>query len=522
MFDRTFAEKHNVKVMGGFEYNYNLQRDMGFFPFNGNVGYLDNRFSTLTSTMNWAPNADSSLVNGAAISGYNSRFITAWNSVFARFNYAFSGKYLFEASFRRDGSSNFGPNRRFGNFGAVGAGWIISDESFWQNIPVVNFAKLRASFGTQGNPGFATSQWNASFGRVAGVTYLGQPILLPTRLFNPQLSWSTVYQTDIAIDFGLWNSKVTGSLGVYQRTSTDILFARPVQVSGTGYSRTIFVNDPESEIRDRGIEFNVSSTNLEGKLRWTTDFNIASNVNKVLSLGDLGPDAIDVGPGDARILLGQPQGVFFLAEFAGVNPETGQEEILNGERILATQENVRNNRKPVGNPFPKAFGGFGNTFFYKGFDLNIFFTYSFGQDIYDDGAKRQVGAFLNQWNQRRDVLDRWQRPGDQTDVPRLTLNSSAGDWNNTTRWLYDASFVRLRTLQLGYTIPKDFLSKTKLQNIRVYIAGQNLLTFTTFPAWDPEVTRATEDPGVGNVSWNSPYLATPQMRTLTAGINIGF
>jgi len=529
-FNKTFQEKHTISATVGFEYNYVRQRDNGFYSqgnnfgaTRGNSGFLDGRQTISSGNIQWAPNADSLRFNGSAVGGYNSVVYRAFNSGLSRLNYDYLGKYIFDISGRIDGVSNFGPNKRIAPFGAVGAGWIMSDEAFWDKVPFLNFSKIRVSYGGQGGPGYALNQWNGAYGN--GATYLGQPSIVPSRIANPDVSWSTVYQTDISWDYGFNKSKITGSVTYFNRDTRNLHITRSFQQSAYGYAGQVYINDPKASIVNRGVEFSISSINSDGKLRWSTDFNITYLNNKVKSLGALGPDAINAGPGDARILEGYPQGVWYLAKYAGVDSQTGKEMIydLAGNKIEATNDNVRNNRQAVGRPFPKFTGGLSNNLTFKGFDLQILLSFSFGGQIYDDAAKRQLGGYSYIWNQRRGVLNRWQNPGDVTDVPKLTTNTSAGDWNNTTRFLYDADFVRLRTVQIGYTLPKSMTQRMKVEKLRIFISGQNLATFTNYPGWDPEVTRVVEsDPQVSNVSNGSPYLSTPQVRTTTIGLQLSF
>lgn len=529
-FSKTFKEKHTFSATAGFEYNYVRQRDNGFFTQGNNFGYTrgqtgfrDDRQSINSGNIQWALNADSLRFNGSAVGGYNSVVYRAFNSGFSRINYDYEGKYLLEVSGRIDGVSNFGPNRRIAPFGAVAAGWIMSDEKFWEKVPFLNFSKIRVSYGGQGGPGYAANEWNGSYRN--GGNYLGSPILEPNRIPNPDVSWSTVYQTDISWDYGFNKSKITGSITWFNRDTRDLHITRSFQQSAYGYAAQLYINDPEASIVNRGLEFALSSINMDGKLRWSTDFNITYLTNEVKSIGALGPDAINAGPGDARILEGYPQGVWYLAKFAGVDAQTGLEMIydLEGNKIVASNDNVRNNRQAVGSPFPKFTGGISNNFTYKGFDAQILFSFSLGGQIYDDAAKRQIGGFSTIWNQRRTVLNRWQKPGDVTDVPKLTMNTTAGEWNNTTRWLYDADFLRLRTVQIGYTLPKTLTQRMKIEKLRIFVTGQNLATFTNYPGWDPEVTRVVEsDPQVSNVSNGSPYLSTPQVRTTTIGVQLSF
>lgn len=182
-------------------------------------------------------------------------------------------------------------------------------------------------------------------------------------------------------------------------------------------------------------------------------------------------------------------------------------------------------RQPVGNSVPDFFGGITNTFKFKGFDFSVLLSFVSGNTIYDDGAKFQTGG-ISQWNQRSEILGRWQSPENPGDgkTPRLSVNYG-GYWvggYNTTRFLYDGSFVRVRTVMLGYTLPSSILTKVRLTSARIYVSAQNLFTFTNYPGWDPEVTRAVFSRTEANLASNAPYLPTPQAKQITFGVSIGF
>ena len=180
------------------------------------------------------------------------------------------------------------------------------------------------------------------------------------------------------------------------------------------------------------------------------------------------------------------------------------------------------NRVPVGKPNPNFFGGLENTFTYKNFDLNVLLTFQEGNTIYDDGAKYQMGGRLGSWNQRRELLARWQKPGDITDVPKVSLiEGGNADNSNSSRYLYDVSFLRVRSISLGFNLPQAFLDRAKMSSARIYVAGQNLFTFTKYAGWDPEVVRYRFNNGASNGASNAPYLPSPQSKSINVGINIG-
>jgi hypothetical protein len=236
------------------------------------------------------------------------------------------------------------------------------------------------------------------------------------------------------------------------------------------------------------------------------------------------PDFLDLSEGDTRVIAGYPLGINYLPIFAGVDPLTGDQLIFEkgtGKKIKLTPASQNANRVPVGKPNPDFYGGFENTLTYKGFDFNFLFTFQSGNKIYDDGGKYQMGGRLGSWNQRREILSRWQKPGDITDVPKVSLiEGGNADNSNSSRYLYDVSFLRLRTISLGYNIPSSILKKAKIVSARFYISAQNILTFTKYAGWDPEVVRYRFNNGASNGAFNAPYLPTPQSKSVNAGLNL--
>jgi TonB-linked SusC/RagA family outer membrane protein len=520
-FDKNIGTDHHLNVVGGFELQDNTSRFNGYGT-KGSAGFRDNYYTDVV-------NADTYIDYEAPGLGlqdqYNTMDFYRFASFFMRASYKFKDKYLFGLTARYDGSSRFGQNNTYGFFPSVSAGWILSEEAFLKNSTKISFLKLRASYGRVGNAQVGNFAW---LGSTTGAgAYMNQPGIRYSRLPNPDLSWEKKDMLDISVDYGFFNNRITGSVSFYNNTTSAVIIRRPVQGS-SGFDR-IIVNDANVRFRDRGVEFSVSSKNVvakkEGGFEWTTDFNISHNSNVVTNTDGIPPDGFGDSPGDTRIIEGQPIGISYLAKSAGVDPQTGLELIYNlqGEKIQATQSSMTANRQAVGSPNPNFFGGINNTIRFKGFDLSFLFSFTQGNMIYDDAAKFQIGGIgQNLWNQRREVLNRWQKPGDITNVPRLSTQTGGFPGYNTDRWLYDASFIRLRTLMLGYNLPKTLLSKIKLSTARVYVSGQNLLLLTDFPGWDPEVTRTARNNEEGNIASNAPYLSTPQARTFMFGLNIGF
>lgn len=450
--------------------------------------------------------------------------IWSFLSYFSRVNYGFDNKIFVKASARVDGSSRFGRNNRYGFFPSLGAAYMISEESWFPSTQTINFLKLKASWGVTGNADIPNYQRWGTFQRREGTDgnpYNQQPIIFPVRLENPDLQWEVQRTYDFGFEIGLLNDRFVAEVSYFDKNSTDVLVDRLVQFS-TGFSR-YFENI--AEINNRGYEISLKSRNLVGDFKWTTEINASKLKNEVIDIGATPPDAI-AGSGDTRVVEGLPVGVNFLNRFARVDPENGLPIFLDKDGNETYEFNL-DDRVPVGSVVPDWTGGITNTFSYKNFDLSCLFTFTIGGSIYDDSGKRQLGV-VSDWNMRSEITDRWRQPGDIATFPRLTLDAStygglASFWNlNTTQFLYDASYLRLRNLTIGYNFSNDLLSKLKLSSGRVYFNGTNLLTFTKYPGADPEIVRDHNGRQGRNLSPNVTYLTAPQERSFSIGLNLGF
>ena len=447
-------------------------------------------------------------------------------SYFARANYKFYNRYLLSLSGRIDGSSKFGENEKYGFFPAASAGWIVSEEGFLQSN-VLSFLKLRASVGLTGN---APTQNFASLGTFDAVTYDVLGGIVPGQLANPNLKWETTLQTDIGIDFGLFNDRITGELDYYVKNTTDVLLNS--NVPGTSGFLRQFVN--VGALENKGFEVLINSTNMTGAFSWSTSLNFALNRNKITDLND---NVIEGGYIN-RAVEGQPIGVFFAQEYAGVDPENGDalyylnrdatgEELADetvftvnhlGNRLVTSNYSLAE-RVVVGDPNPDWIGGITNNLSYKGLDLSFLFQFVQGNDVYNGGGRFQRADFAYFDNHLvQDWEDAWREPGDITDVPEARLFFGNGD-QVSSRYLQDASFVRLKTLTLGYNLPSFLLERLSMQNIRVYVSAQNLLTFTEYDLNDPEVNT---DYLAGNIGQGNDFYAAPQAKTVSVGIKLGF
>lgn len=448
-------------------------------------------------------------------------------SFFGRVNYTLKERYMLTATYRRDGSSRFGENNKFGNFPAASIGWLITEEEFLKDNEVISLLKLKTGYGITGNaeiPNYA--QWGAVSVNETQL-YMNNNYWYINSLKNPNLKWETTRTFDVGLEYGFINNRISGEIGFYNKKSQDLFLNVSVPASG-GY--TSFLANI-GKVRNTGMEFNIRSVNFNTRnFGWTTDFNISYNKNKVLDVGTAGPDALG-GEGDTRVLVGQPIGVNYLVKTLGVDPEDGAPifEMLdeNKKPIGQTKEyNAERDRQPVGHPYSDFVGGFNNTITWKNWDFGFMFTFQIGGNIFDDGEKFQMNN-MGTWNLKVRAMDRWQKPGDITDVPRLTLgNSGINQARNTTEYLHNAGFLRLKSVNLGYTFNTNFLQKLHIQNARIYAQATNLLTFFNdyFSKYngEPEIMRDVGSAQARNLSLNVTYLSPPQARTYTIGLNVNF
>lgn len=493
---KTFAQKHEIDATLGMSYQ---KFEQEFSSVSGEDFPVED-LQTLASA-------------GRITDGTTTKDESAIVSYFARANYKLDNKYLLSASARIDGSSRFGKNNRYGLFPAFSAGWILSEENFLSSSKLISFLKLRASFGINGNDQIGNFNHLGLFG--AG-KYNNVSGLNPTQLPNPDLTWERNVQTDIGVDFGLWGNRLSGEIDYYVRKTDDLLYNVPVP--GTSGFTTQLVNIGSME--NKGFEFVLNSTNIKkGSFTWSSSFNLAKNSNKITKLDG---DQTIIPGNDGRflnsLLVGQPIGVFYGPKFAGADPANG--DALYYLEDGKTTTNDYNDAAPfvVGDPNPDWIGGLNNTFSYKGIELSVLFQGVFGNQI-QNGAGGFMSASFDWFdNQTRDQLNRWQKPGDITNVPQLRLGYGNGI-NASSRYVEDGSYVRLKNVTLAYNIPPSLLSKIKIRSARVYVTGINLATFTDYTGWDPEVNT---DYRAGNRNQGSDFYAAPQIKSLTFGINLGF
>lgn len=464
---------------------------------------------------------DSIIRQGYLSDGRNRREVYNFVSGFARVNYARQNKYFAQVTFRADGSSRFGENNRFGFFPSASLGWIVSEEAFLADSKVISFLKLRAGWGITGNAAIPNYQQYGEYILVDN-GYNDETYRFLSVSPNPNLQWETSNVVDVAVEMGFFEDRITSTLSFYHKHTTDVLLNLHPQPS-TGFS-TFW--DNVGAIVNSGVELEISSVNVEaGKFSWTTDFNVAYNYNEIKSIGDYTADAIGGGTNDTRVVVGKPVGTNYLVVFSHIDPVTGRNVYLdrNGEE---TYEWNADFRQAVGRVLPKAVGGMTNTFSYGRWDLGLVFVFSVGSNIYDSSSKRQLGV-VTDWNMRTDIYDRWRQPGDDAEYARLSrlaenygLDQAFN--NNTTQWLKDGDYLRVRRLSLTYNLPRFNVGKAEFRAASITFSAVNFLTFTNFDGLDPEIARDFENATDRNMSSNITYLTPPQEKSFNLAINLNF
>jgi len=517
----TWTRNYNYFVTGQWNKKINTDNKIALM--------IGNEYQNSLSQSKYVENFDAvgpidqhNIPDTALVSRYNTPYNWAFLSFFGRFNYSYKNKFNVQLTSRWDGSSRFGTNNRYGFFPAAAFGYIVSEEAFLKKNKTINFMKIRAGVGKSGNANFDNyARWGTVTPSSNLPYYNGQQQLAVARLENPNLRWESTVNYDAGLEMQLFKGRISTEIVYYNKQTSDVIMNVSIPVSigfGSFY-------DNVGKIENSGLEFTLKTINARTKnFQWTSNLNIARNWNKITSIGVYSPDAISGGTNDTRVVVGEPVGTNFLVRYAGVNKETGAPQYydLNGN---ITSKWDPSNRVAVGNILPKAFGNFSNTITYKGWDLSANIYFNIGGNIYESSVKRQM-SLITDWNMDRRVLDRWQKPGDETNVPKMTLSTfnhgSTTPWINTDLWLQDGSFARLRNISLSYSVPKSMLKNSKFENIKFTFVATNLLTWTNYTGIDPEIARDFENATDRNMSGSITYLTTPQEKSYSLAINLTF
>ena len=444
----------------------------------------------LIENINAAPNVD---IQDATFSEYR------YNAFFGRINYNWNGKYILNITGRRDGSSRFSPGRQFANFGAVGAAWIFSEEPFIKNnLPFISFGKLRTSYGTTGSDQVGNYEFLDTH-KPTNLPYLGTTGLIPSRLANPNFGWESNKKIEGGIELGLINDRIFLTASYYRNRSSNQLTGIPL-AGTTGFS-TLQSNFPAT-VENRGWEFVLNTSNIStGDFKWSTSFNVTIPRNELIEFPNIENSSF------ANIYtVGESLFNRKRFNYTGVDPETG---FYTFEDVNEDGQLDEDDLQSVKEIAPSYFGGVQNKISFKGIELGFFFQFVKQTGINYLASFPQPGFRTNYPIQ---ILDRWQQPGDITEIQRFAILSSEASqaYENSLRGtniISDASFIRLQNVSLAYNFPTAITENLKLQNLRVYVQGQNLLTITDYIGLDPE-TQSSQ--------------ALPPLRVVTAGIQVKF
>lgn len=454
-------------------------------------------------------------------------------SYLARVNYGFDDRFLLTFTARRDGSSRFGPKNKFGFFPSGALAWKVINETWLKNQSVLSDAKLRLSYGFSGNQEIGDYRFLATIANqtaVLGNTLTGGSFT--GSIANPGLRWEKNAQFDVGLDLGLVKNRVQLTADYYIKTTSDLLFNVSVP-SSSGFTSTL---KNIGRVENRGIEFSLNTINVDrggsagGGFRWTSEFNLAFNQNRILALdgrrefttgSDVQVFGIVLNP--VLLRVGSPLGTFFGRVTDGIFQN--QAEVDNSAQKAAKPGDLRYrdlngdgtindlDRAVIGNANPDFFGGFNNTFFYQNFDLNVFVQGSYGNDILNTGLFDLLNLTGGN-NQSIRALERWTPTNPSTTVPRA--NGAAGSRIVSSFQVEDGSYLRFKVISFGYTFPRKLLNRRSISSLRVYAAAQNWITLTRYSGYDPEVNRY----GSGSLGQGIDYGGYPAAKTLLLGLNL--
>ncbi len=506
-----------------FENTINYKKALGGLSIDGLLGHSFQRTSNSTSGIdgNGFPSQSFDVLTAASVitDATTNLFANSLESYFGRANLAFNNKYLLSLSMRADGSSRFAPENRWGYFPSASAGWLISNEDFWKAEKAD--LKLKLSYGATGNQdGISNYAYQALTS--GGYNYNTSSGIALTTLGNRNLTWEKASQFDAGVDFNLNNGGIIFTADYFIKNTKNLLYSKPTYAT-TGFTSII---SNIGSMKNNGFEFSLNTNLNFGQVKWNSGFNISFIKNRLTSL--IGDDELLSIGGNRALKVGKPIGTFWVYKQLGIFQDDSEvpAPLYNiGVRAGDVKfEDVNedgnidiNDRQIVGDSSPKSYGGWNNTFRYKKFDLSVFMTFMQGNHVYASWRLNTEKLGSNAFNTKEEVaLNRWTGPGTSNTTPRaiygLTYNL-----NNSSRFLEDGSFIRLRTVSLGYDLPSKLINKIKANRMRIYLQGDNLLLFTNYSGLDPEVNSSMDPRFIGEDN-----LVLPQSRSFTFGLNLNF
>lgn len=477
-YSQTF-DKHTVSVLAGHE-NYSRLIDVLDGSRNTQLLAGNTELVNFTTTSNLT-----SYKNRDRSEGY-----------FSQLNYDYDQKYLFSASVRRDATSRFATNVRWGTFGSVGAGWRIDREGFLRDVAWIDLLKIRSSYGTVGNYLTQDSNNDPTYYPYQSVYDINNNALQPgfsqnTVVGNPNLKWEVNKTLDVGLEFSLFKNRLSGSVEYYDRKSSNLLFLVPQPLSSGIASQYQNIGT----MYNKGVEVNLSGEPVRVKnFTWNVDFNASTIKNRITKMPDGQPEIVI---GTQKLAVGHSIYDFYLRQYAGVDPSDGSALYIPNDGATGTNIRTINgidyttsitNAKLDYNgtsSIPDVYGALTNTFSYKGLSLSVLVNYQLGGKIYDSNyaSLMSIASFGSALH--KDILNSWMNPGDVTDIPRIDQGNSTNLYAASSRWLTSASYLYFRNATLNYSLPNKFVSKLAVKNARVYVSGENLFLISGRKGMDP-------------------------------------
>ena len=486
----TFARMHNLEAIGGYSFEMFQRRN----SFIRGVDFPNPYFQYVS---------EAGTITGASANATDRGI----SSFFGQMRYNYDYRYILSLTARYDGSSRFGEENRYGFFPAVSLAWRVSEEDFFKTLNTpINEMRIRGGYGITGNDGIPDFAYRSLYG--GGANYLGQSGLFPRGIANPELKWETTYQYNAGLDMGIFHDRLEISVDYYYNHTKDLLFSRPISYT-SGYGS---ITSNIGELENKGVELSINTVNIENRvLSWSTAFNLSRNRNKILSLYNDQP-LDNIGRGSNSVRVGEPLGIFYGYKSLGVDPSTGDIVFadINGDGQITSED-----RTKIGDPNPDFIGGFTNRLSYQNFELSVFLQFSYGNDIFN-GTRIYIESMKGSDNQTTAVLNRWRQPGDETDIPRATELDPNNNNRISSRFIEDGSYLRVKNVTLSYRLDRKLVNRLGVKSARVFLSGQNLLTFTNYSGMDPEVNYA----GPSDLVLGTDFFTHPQVRTVSFGINL--
>lgn len=452
------------------------------------------------------------------ILGSTSAGVYAMESYFGRTTLSYLDRYILTGTFRTDGSSKFAEENRWGWFPSISLGWNISNEEFMKDKDAE--IKFRLSYGKTGNQG-GIGRYDYQALMLGGYNYRGSSGIAVSTFGNKELTWERADQYDVGFDITLFRGKVNMMFDAYLKNTNDLLYSMPMHAT----SGVTSIISNIGSMRNAGVEYTLNTHFNFGPLEWLSQFNIATNRNKITSLIDE-TNPISIGSNRA-LKVGEEMGAFYIFKMDGIYQYDGEVpkpqydmgiragdvkwHDVDGNGIIND-----NDRVMMGSSNPDFYGGLNNTLRFKNLQLDAFFTYMYGQDVYAQWMTTVARTGYRMATLKEYAENAWTGPG-STNMYARPMEGDVNNNRNSNRWLKDGSFIRLRSLTLGYNLPKKWLEPIGMKNVRIYLQGDNLLLLTRYPGWDPEISTDLDPRYVGVDNW-----VVPQPRTFLLGANFSF